>query len=93
MPDDQHGASRVSFRVPDSVIEGFDKLAEVLDRPRSWVLRRALRRYLEDEGAHIAADAESLAQLDRGERAPFATVIDDVHRIIGKRSGERPRRR
>jgi predicted transcriptional regulator len=93
MPNDQHGESHVSLRVPDGVIEAFDKLAQVLDRPRSWVLLRALRRYLEDEGADIATDAQSLAQLDRGEGAPFATVIDEVHRIIGKRSGKRPRTR
>ncbi len=93
MPDDQRGTSHVSLRVPDDVIEAFDKLAKVLDRPRSWVLLRALRRYLEDEGAEIAADAESLSQLDRGEGAPFATIIDEVEQIIRKPAGKRPRKR
>jgi predicted transcriptional regulator len=93
VPDDQRGTSHVSLRVPDDVIEAFDELAKVLDRPRSWVLLRALRRYLEDEGAEIAADAESLAQLDRGEGAPFATIIDEVEQIIRKPSGKRPRKR
>jgi predicted transcriptional regulator len=93
VPDDQRGASHVSLRVPDDVIEAFDELAKVLDRPRSWVLLRALRRYLEDEGAEIAADAESLAQLDRGEGTPFATIIEEVEQIIRKPSGKRPRKR
>ncbi|HUC65254.1 MAG TPA: ribbon-helix-helix protein, CopG family [Stellaceae bacterium] len=89
MPDDQCGESHVSLRVPDGVIEAFDKLAEMLDRPRSWVLLRALRRYLDDEGAEIAADAESLAQLDRGEGAPLATIIDEVGQITRGPSSKR----
>ena len=67
MADDHAGSSHVSLRVPDQVIEAFDKLATMLDRPRSWVMLRALRQYLEDEGAEIIEDVESLAELDRGE--------------------------
>ena len=93
MPDDHAGSSHVSLRVPDEVIRAFDKLAGILDRPRSWVMLRALRRYLEDEGAEIAADAESLAQLDRGEGVPFAPVIDEVDQIIRRRSVKRSRKR
>lgn len=36
---------------------------------------RALRQYLEDEGAEIVKDVESLAELDRGESAPFEDSI------------------
>lgn len=67
MPGDHGGSSHVSLRVPDQIIDAFDKLAAVLDRPRSWVMLRALRQYLEDEGAEIAEDVDSLAELDRGE--------------------------
>jgi predicted transcriptional regulator len=34
--------------VPNDVIQAFDKLAAMLDRPRSWVMLRALRPYLEE---------------------------------------------
>ena len=72
MPNDNAGSTHVSLRVPNDVVEAFDKLAAILDRPRSWVMLRALRQYLEDEGAEIEEDVESLAEFDRGETAPLA---------------------
>ncbi len=91
MPDDHGGSSHVSLRVPDDPIEAFDKLAAALDRPRSWVMLRALRQYLEDEGAEIAEDIESLAELDRGESAPLEESIREVREIIGRTQTKRPR--
>ena len=49
MPDDHRVLSHVSLRVPSDLIEAFDRLAAALDRPRSWVMVRALRQYLESE--------------------------------------------
>jgi predicted transcriptional regulator len=76
------------LRVPAQVIEAFDKLATMLDRPRSWVMLRALRQYLEDEGAEILEDVESLAELDRGESAPLEDSIRVARGIV---SGSRKR--
>jgi predicted transcriptional regulator len=67
LPDDNGGSSHVSLRVPNDLMQEFDRLAATLDRPRSWVILRALRQYPEDEGAEITGDVESLAELDRGE--------------------------
>ncbi|HEY1260749.1 MAG TPA: ribbon-helix-helix domain-containing protein [Stellaceae bacterium] len=82
MPDDQPASSHVSLRVPSDVIAAFDRLAAALDRPRSWVMLRALRQYLEDEGAEIFEDLESIAELDRGESAPFEESLRRVKEII-----------
>jgi predicted transcriptional regulator len=41
---------------------------------------RALRQYLEDEGAELIEDAESLAELDRGE----IVSGEDVQRQVGQ---------
>ncbi|MGA7263890.1 MAG: ribbon-helix-helix protein, CopG family [Stellaceae bacterium] len=92
MPDDHAPSSHVSLRVPDQVIEAFDKLATMLDRPRSWVMLRALRQYLEDEGAEIVEDVESLAELDRGESAPLEDSIRVAREIVSG-SRKRPVRR
>ena len=54
---------------------------------------RALRQYLEDEGAEIAEDVESLAELDRGESAPLAESIREVRGIIGETEKKRQRSR
>jgi predicted transcriptional regulator len=91
LPNDNAGSTHVSLRVPSDLIQAFDKLAAILDRPRSWVMLRALRQYLEDEGAEIAEDVESLAELDRGESAPLAESIREVHRIIGETEKKRQR--
>ena len=78
MPDDHPASSHVSLRIPHDVIAAFDRLAKVLDRPRSWVMLRALRCYLEEEGAEIFEDLESIAELDRGE----VVSSEDLHQRL-----------
>jgi predicted transcriptional regulator len=80
VPNDNAGSTHVSLRVPGDLIQAFDRLAAILDRPRSWVMLRALRQYLEDEGAELTEDAASLAELDRGE----IVSAEDVRRRVGK---------
>ena len=84
MPDGRLGSSHVSLRVPDDIIAAFDKLAAALDRPRSWVMLRALRQYLDEEGAEIAEDIESLAELDWGEVVSPEELHRSVKDIIAK---------
>jgi len=91
MPDGHSGSSHVSLRVPNEVVEAFDKLAAALDRPRSWVMVRALRCYLEEEGAEIFEDGESIAELDRGEVEPFESTIRKVRGIVRKADEKRAR--
>ena len=84
LPNDNVGSTQVSLRVPDDVVQALDRLAAMLERPRSWVMLRALRQYLEDEGAELAEDAESLAELDRGEKVSAEQVRRQLERIIAK---------
>jgi predicted transcriptional regulator len=84
MPDDHGGSSHVSLRLPNDLIAAFDKLASVLDRPRSWVMLRALRQYLDDEGAEIIEDAESLAELGRGETVSAEDLRQQMREIIAR---------
>jgi predicted transcriptional regulator len=93
MPDDSRlPSTHVTLRLPADLVEQFDRLATAMDRPRSWVMLRALRQYLEAEGAEIAEDIESLAQLDRGEYEPFDTVFAEAERII-KQAEKKKRQR
>jgi predicted transcriptional regulator len=82
LPDDNTGSTHVSLRLPNDLVQAFDKLAAILERPRSWVMVRALRQYLEDEGAEIAEDVESLAELDRGEIVSAEDLRRQVEEII-----------
>jgi len=93
MPDDALPSTHITLRLPSELVERFDRLAAVLERPRSWLMHRALRQYLEGEGAEIAEDAESLAQLDRGEGVPFETLFAEAEKIIRKAERKRSRRK
>jgi predicted transcriptional regulator len=85
MPDDQPLTSHISLRIPNDMVEALDRIAATLERPRSWVMLRALRQYLEEgEGREVEEDTESLAELDRGERVPFEEVLDRLREIIAK---------
>jgi predicted transcriptional regulator len=79
----------LSARVPGDLVDEFDKIAAVLDRPRTWVVLRALRQYLGGEGAEILRDAESLAALDRGEGHDIDAVLDEADAIIAKAKAKR----
>ena len=52
---------------------------------------RALRQYLEEEGREIKEDSESLAELERGESAPFEESLRRIREIIAEK--ERARRK
>jgi predicted transcriptional regulator len=82
LPDDNAGSTHVSLRVPNDLIQAFENLAAILDRPRSWVMLRALRHYREEEGAEFIEDAESFAELDRGEIVSAEDVRRRVEGII-----------
>ena len=85
MPNDNAGSTHISLRVPSDLIQAFDKLAVILERPRSWVMVRALGQYLEDEGAELAEDVESLAELDRGEAGPDLGLDAPARRVSADR--------
>jgi predicted transcriptional regulator len=94
MPDDSRlPSTHVTLRLPADLVEQFDRLASAMDRPRSWVMLRALRQYLEAEGAEIAEDIESLAQLDRGEGEPFENSIKEIEQIIKRAEKKRQPRK
>jgi len=56
----------LSTRVPESLRDQVDALAEALDRDRSWIVEQAVRRYLEDEAQFIAAVRAGIADADAG---------------------------
>lgn len=93
MPDETRlPSAHVTLRLPADLVARFDKLAAAMERPRSWVMLRALRQYLEAEGAEVEEDLESIAQLDRGEYEPFDNSLNEIRQII-KRAERKQRSR
>jgi len=74
----------VSLRVPAEMIAKLDSIAAVLERPRSWVMLRALRSYLADEGQETLDIQEGIAEIERGEYATSEEVFAGIDEIIAR---------
>ena len=79
-PDQAH----VSLRLPAEILVALDRVAAIVDRPRTWVMVRALRQYLDAEGAQLLEDAESLAALDRGEGVSANDVLAELDDLVDR---------
>ena len=88
MPDGTN-AIPVSIRMPADVIETLDKIGAALERPRSWVILRAIRQYLADEGQEVLDVQEGIAEADRGEMFDFDEVMAELDEIIAKAEAKR----
>jgi predicted DNA-binding protein len=40
--------SVISLRLPDGIIKSLDKIAETMDRPRTYLIKKALENYLSE---------------------------------------------
>jgi|SRR5258705_14024092 predicted transcriptional regulator len=79
----------VSLRVPADLIETLDKIAATLERSRSWVMLRALRQFVADEGQEVLDVQEGIAEADRGELVPIEDVLAEIDEIIAKAEAKR----
>jgi predicted transcriptional regulator len=84
--------TQVSIRVPTDIIGAFDDVAKALERDRTWVMVRAFRRYLDDEGADIRREANGIAALDRGEGVDFDRVMDEADAVIAQATAKHARK-
>lgn len=78
-----------SLRVPADVIATLDKIAAALERPRTWVILRAIRLYLADEGQEMLDVQEGIAEAERGEVVPIEEVLADMDDIIARFEAKR----
>jgi predicted transcriptional regulator len=74
----------VSIRMPADVVAALDKVAAILDRPRSWVILRAIRQYLADEGQEMLDVQEGIEEAERGEVVDFDEVMAGLDEIIAQ---------
>jgi predicted transcriptional regulator len=75
-------AMPVSIRVPADVVETLDKVAAILERPRSWVILRAIRQYLADEGQEVLDVQEGILEAERGEVVDFDEAMARFEEIL-----------
>jgi len=77
----------ISLRLPVDVLSAIEKVGEATDRSRSWVIVRALRRYLATEGAQILDVVKGRAQIAAGDSHDMDEVLEEVERIVNSPSG------
>jgi predicted transcriptional regulator len=88
MPDGS-SSMPVSLRLPADLVKTLDKIAETLDRPRSWVMLRALKQYIADEGREVLDVQEGIAEADRGEVVDFDEVMTEIDEMIANAEAKR----
>lgn len=72
----------VTLRVPRDVLSDIEAIASATDRSRSYIIVRALRTYLLNEGADILAAIRGREQIAASEHEDMDEVIADIERII-----------
>lgn len=72
--------SSFTVRVPSDLKTKLEQVAKSVERPRSWVVQRALEQYVETEAWQIEDIKASLREADAGE---FATQ-EEVDAVFAK---------
>ena len=72
----------VTLRVPADLLSDIELIARATERSRSYIIVRALRTYLLNEGADILAAIRGREQIAAGEHEDMDDVIADIDRII-----------
>ena len=70
----------VTFRVDEAKRQALDRLAEAMDRDRSYVLNEAVTAYLEAQAWQLRHIEEGLRQAEAGEFASDEEVAKALRR-------------
>ena len=92
MPDGS-GAIPISVRLPADILEKLlNKVAVIMERPRSWVILDAVREYLADEGQEVLDIQAGIEEADRGETVPFDEAMAGFRRKLAAAEAKRNKR-
>lgn len=75
----------ITLRIPEDVLADIETIAQATERSRSWVIVRALRTYLQQEGAEILAYKQGLDEVAAGETEDLDEVLEDLKRIASNK--------
>lgn len=64
----------VTVRVKPDIAERLEKLAELMDRSKSYLAAEAIEEYLDVQEWRVKAIKEGIAEADRGELIDFEEV-------------------
>lgn len=72
----------VTLRMPSDVLAEIQQIADATERSRSYIIVRALRTYLLNEGADLLAAVQGRERIAAGEHEDMDDVIAEIDRII-----------
>ncbi len=75
----------ITLRIPADVLTEIEAIAEATERSRSWVIVRALKIYLQQEGADILAFGKGLQDVAAGEVEDMDQVLKDLERMASNK--------
>ena len=71
----------ITLRVPLDILEDIEKIAEASERSRSWVIVRALKYYLINEGSDILDIRKGLEDVEAGRVHDADEVFAELERL------------
>ncbi|TDK37246.1 ribbon-helix-helix protein, CopG family [Rhizobium deserti] len=80
--DDKPGLSDpITLRLPVDILADIEKIAETADRSRSWVIVRALKYYLINEGSDLLEIRQGLEDVKAGRVHDAEEVFAELERL------------
>lgn len=79
----------VTAHIPQALAREVDRLASRLDRPRGWLVKEALERYVELERKRHALTLEALADVEAGRVVDHAEVEAWAAKASARKRGSR----
>ncbi len=76
----------ISLPLPTDLLRELEQIAAAAARTRSWIIVRAIRRYLATEGAEIREATAERSAIEAGEGHAMDYVIAEIEEIV--RSGK-----
>ncbi|WP_438749471.1 CopG family ribbon-helix-helix protein [Pararhizobium sp. O133] len=71
----------ITLRLPVDLLQEIEAIAAASDRTRSWVMVRAMRYYLLNEGAEILEIAQGLQDVRDGKVYDLDVVLRELDRL------------
>ncbi len=73
-----------TVRVPGTLRQRLDAVAAAMERPRTWVVNRALEEFVEREAWQIAEIERAVAEADAGDFASDEEVAAAFDTLTGE---------
>lgn len=75
----------IALRIPLDILSDVEAIAEATERSRSWIIVRALRTYLMNEGADILAYRKGRQEIAHGDVEDLDDVLAHMDRIASEK--------